>query len=320
MIDVTGNILVIDDEKVISKVLEVILEEDYTITKTTSAVDGLALARAELPDLILLDIHMPEIDGYELCRLLKTDTQTKNIPIIFVTALSTQEDETKGLEAGAADYIVKPINPSIVQARVKNQMEVKKQRDYLEKLSTIDSMTGVYNRRYLDECLSREWRRCQRAKTDLSIVLIDIDTFKAYNDKYGHVAGDDCLRLVAEKLKEVPQRGGDILARYGGEEFMAILPETPYEFLSFMAEKFRSAIEEAAIHHFDSEVSDILTVSVGAATVKPDKHIDMMYLVKMADKMLYKAKGDGRNRACIMDLGDVYEDSIAETAEADERA
>ncbi len=296
MFDTMGSILIIDDESVITDLLKEILEEDYTVESTTSSVDGLARVRAKLPDVILLDINMPEINGYELCRLLKSDSETRNIPIIFITALSTPENETLGLETGAADYIVKPINPSIVMARVKNQMEVKKQRDYLEQLSSIDSMTGVYNRRYFDECLDREWRRCQRSQSALSLVLMDIDYFKAYNDRYGHVAGDDCLKVVAGKLQQVPQRGGDVLARFGGEEFVAILPDTPYEFVQFMAEKFRRAVEEAAIAHVSSKVSDVVTVCVGGATVKPDNKFSPLELLQLADKMLYKAKSEGRNR------------------------
>ena len=296
MFDTTGSILIIDDEEVITVMLREILEEDYAVESTTSSVDALARVRAKMPDVILLDINMPEIDGYELCRLLKSDSETKNIPIIFITALATPENETRGLETGAADYIVKPINPSIVKMRVKNQMEVKKQRDYLEQLSSIDSMTGVYNRRYFDECLNREWRRCQRSKSALSLILIDIDFFKAYNDQYGHVAGDDCLKVVAGKLQEVPQRGGDVLARFGGEEFVAVLPDTPYKFVKFMTEKFRRAIEEAAITHVSSKVSDMVTVCVGGATVKPDNNFSPLELLQLADQMLYKAKSGGRNR------------------------
>ena len=316
MLDVKGSILIIDDETLTNGLLTEILKDDYTIESTTSSVDGLAIVRAKLPDVILLDINMPQIDGYELCRLLKSDSKTKSIPIIFITALSTPENETRGLETGAADYIIKPINPSIVTARVKNQMEVKKQRDYLEHLSTIDSMTGAYNRRYFDECLDREWRRCQRSKMALSLVLIDIDYFKAYNDEYGHVAGDDCLRTVAEKLKEVPQRGGDVLARFGGEEFVAILPDTPYEFVQFMAEKFRSSVEETAITHASSKVSEVVTVCVGGATVIPDNNFRPLALVQMADQMLYKAKDQGRNQAFSTFLGSSPGETAAERAES----
>ncbi len=296
-----GRILVIDDEPVICDMLQVILEEDFSILCAYNVIDGLSLARAEQPDLILLDISMPEVDGYEICRILKADAETKGIPIIFITSKTSAQDETKGLEAGSVDYIAKPINPSIVKARVGIHMELKKQRDYLQELSTLDALTGMPNRRWLNHCLEDELRRSRRTEANLSVCLIDIDCFKAYNDNYGHVEGDDCLRAVAENLQHVPCRGGDLVARYGGEEFVAILPNTPFESLLFMAEKFRLTIEQAAIPHIYSSVADIVTVSVGATTVTPDIQLTTNGLLQKADRLLYKAKNDGRNRVCALE-------------------
>ena len=295
----TGKILIIDDEAVIRNMLKAILEDNYSILCADNSFEGLNIAREESPDLILLDINMPVFDGYELCRLLKDDPDTKQIPIIFLTALTTPEDETRGLEAGAADYISKPINPNIVCARVKNQVEVKLQRDYLEKLSTIDPLTGVANRRCFDDTLKREWRRCQRDKKPLSLLAIDIDCFKLYNDHFGHLIGDKCLIQVANLLDNALNRGGDLFARIGGEEFIALLPDTPLESLGIVAERLRSAIEDAEIPHKSSSVAKVVTISVGGATMIPDKELEPVDLYAQADKRLYAAKQKGRNQFCI---------------------
>ena len=177
MTNQSETILIIDDDPTISEMLEAILEDDYDLFLANSAMDGLTIARTEVPDLILLDISMPDLDGYEVCRLLKADVLTGYIPIIFITAKTSAEDETRGLEAGAVDYITKPINPSIVRARIRNHMELKKQRDFLKKLSFTDVLTNLPNRRWFDKWLDREWRRCWRAEKPLSLIMIDIDYF-----------------------------------------------------------------------------------------------------------------------------------------------
>ena len=294
-----GKILIIDDEPIIKNMLVAILEEDFSISCADNSFEGLNIAKEESPDLILLDINMPVYDGFELCRVLKDDPATKQIPIIFLTALTSADEETKGLEAGAADYITKPINPNIVIARVKIQMEAKQQRDYLQKLSTIDPLTGVANRRCFDETLEREWRRCLRDKKPLSLLAVDIDCFKLYNDHYGHLDGDECLIQVAQILENVLQRGGDLFARIGGEEFIALLPDTPFESLDIMAEKFRSKIEDAALPHERSVVAKVVTISVGGATLIPDKKQKPVELYRMADVQLYAAKEKGRNQFCL---------------------
>ena len=291
-----SRLLIIDDEPIIIEFLRSVLEDAYTLLTATNAFDGLAIARAEVPDLILLDIAMPGVDGYELCGTLKKDSLTRAIPIIFITALTSGDHETKGLKAGAVDYIAKPINPDVVKARVGNHMELKKQRDYLESLALVDSLTGILNRRGFDLHYDREWRRSARSKSPLSLIMIDIDDFKLYNDHYGHLAGDDCLKNVARILKEVPRRGGDLLVRYGGEEFVALLPDTPFESLRFMAEKFRSAVEEVQIPHCGSSVAKVVTISVGAATAIPEPRTFPFTLVDKADQLLYRCKTEGRNR------------------------
>ncbi len=295
----SGKVLIIDDDPIILNMLTVILENDYVIVCTEDSVEGLTLAKEESPDLILLDINMPLLDGHALCRLLLTSPETNKIPIVFITARSSAEEEAIGLKAGASDYITKPIITDIVKARVKIQVEVKQQRDYLEKLSTTDPLTGVANRRCFDEALEREWRRSLRNKKPLSMVAIDIDCFKLYNDRYGHVAGDQCLKQVAKTLTEVLHRGGDLLARVGGEEFIALMPDTPFEALESMAEKFRSAIEDAKIPHESSFVAKVVTISAGAMTLVPTQQMESGDLYNMADKLLLLAKEKGRNQVCV---------------------
>lgn len=293
------KILIVDDEAVIRSMLIAILEDSYDIISADNSFEAIRLSREDAPDLILLDITMPIFDGHELCQLLKADPATKHIPIVFITARASAEEETKGLEAGAADYISKPINPSIVVARVKNQVEIKLQRDYLQRLSTIDPLTEIANRRWFDVCMDREWRRSKRDKTPLSLLMIDIDCFKLYNDNYGHVAGDKCLIEISQRLKAVPHRAGDLLARIGGEEFGVILPDTPFEYLDFMAEKFLATIRNAQILHEHSVIEKFVTISIGASTVIPSPESDQLEFVNKTDTLLYKAKENGKNKTCV---------------------
>lgn len=296
-----SKILIIDDEPVISEMLTAILEKDYTTISADNSFTALSLAKEESPDLILLDINMPLFDGHELCRLLKQAHETRQIPIIFITARSSTEEESIGLEAGAADYITKPITPNIVLARVRIQIEVKQQREYLETLSTTDPLTGVANRRCFDETLDREWRRCQRENKPLSLLAIDIDCFKSFNDYYGHVAGDECLIQIAQLLQKNLHRGGDLFARIGGEEFVALLPATPFDSLKIVAEKFRTIIEDASVPHESSNVAKVVTISLGGTTIIPNQLITPIELYRSADEQLYAAKEKGRNQICLQE-------------------
>ena len=221
-----GRVLIVDDEKINCIVL-ISLLEDYS---TIIALNGeQAIQRAlsdQPPDLILLDVNMPGLDGYEVCRLLKQNEKTKNIAIIFITVKATEAEEAKGLNLGAVDYISKPFSPAIVLARVANHMELKRQRDLLEHLHITDALTGIANRRRFDLSLAHEWKRVVRMKGCISLIMIDIDFFKQFNDNYGHAAGDECLKEVAVALDKACEREIDLLARYGGEEFVAVLPGT----------------------------------------------------------------------------------------------
>ena len=220
------TVLIVDDAPANIEVLSEALSDEYEVLFATSGQDALDVAAEQHPDLILLDVMMPEMDGYEVCTRLKGDTKTQTIPIIFVTAMDHEEEETKGLNVGAIDYLAKPIRPAIVRARVRNHLELKRYRDNLECLSSTDGLTGIANRRRFDEFLDREWLRARRCQTPLSLILMDIDLFKGYNDHYGHLAGDDCLRHLAREMTACLRRPTDLVARYGGEEFACLLPDT----------------------------------------------------------------------------------------------
>ena len=291
-----SKVLIVDDSRTNIAILKDILSDDYEVFSALSGKETLKIAQRENVDLIVLDVVMPEMDGYEVCKRLKADPDTKNIPVIFVTSMGDMEDESKGLELGAIDYILKPVRAQIVKARVRNHLELKKYRDFLENLSKVDGLTGVWNRRHFDEVLDKEWHRAMRGTNLLSVILLDIDFFKKYNDHYGHLAGDDCLRQVAKALKETARRGGDMVARYGGEEFVIIAATSSSEEAQALAEKLKICVEMLAIAHMTAEISDHVTVSIGVATVHPNPCMAVADFLEKVDRALYLAKNGGRNR------------------------
>ena len=291
-----SKILIVDDSRTNIAIMKDILREDYEVFSALTGRDALEIARQESVDLILLDVVMPEMDGYEICKRLKANPETKKIPIIFVTSMGEMDDETKGLELGAIDYMIKPVRTPIVKARVQNHLELKKHRDFLENLCLVDGLTGVWNRRYFDVLLDKEWRRALRGGVQLSVILTDIDFFKKYNDHYGHLAGDDCLRHVAQTLKASASRGGDMVARYGGEEFVVIAASVSIEAAQALAEKLRESIEMLKIPHATSAINDYVTISVGVATVIPEADMEAAGFLEKVDRALYLAKIGGRNR------------------------
>ena len=294
----SGKILVIDDDTIFTETIGILFDQELSVISAETGEEGIAIAQSELPDLILLDIRMPDMDGYETCRQLQANPETAAIPIIFLTIKNDSINEAMGLELGAIDYIAKPIVPQIIKARVKNHLTQKRQRDELENLSVIDALTGIANRRRLEEYLETEWRRAARNKYAISLMMIDIDNFKSFNDTYGHQAGDDCLRHVANAIAASPQRPSDLVARYGGEEFCVVLPDTPKDPALDMAERVRENVKNLAIVHSDSPEYEVVTVSVGVATaMPPDEKIGYKGLIKIADEHLYHAKESGRNRA-----------------------
>lgn len=292
------RILLVDDTRLSNQIMQDILGNDYDIFVSTSGKEALILAVSENIDLILLDVEMPGMNGYEVCRRLKQNPYTKNIPVIFVSSADDVQHETEGLEIGAIDYIIKPSNPAIIRARVKNHLELKKYRDILERISLIDGLTGIANRRHFDQAFDKEWRRALRHSDVLSLALIDIDFFKKYNDHYGHLAGDECLKKVGSMLNESLKRASDLGARYGGEEFVILLPSTAKEGALTVTERIRNNVEKLRIPHEKSEVANYITVSIGVAAMKPEFSKVFSDLIRQADSALYQAKNAGRNRVC----------------------
>ena len=291
-----ATVLVVDDAPSNLAILTETLRGEFDIRLATSGPEALHLASEMPPDLVLLDILMPHMDGYEVCRRLKADFVTRNIPIIFLTAKGETSDETFGLALGAVDYIIKPFTVPVVQARVRAHVELKRRGDLLEALSMRDGLTGIPNRRRFDEYLERAWCHALRRATPLSLIMADIDDFKAYNDAYGHVAGDECLCAVAATLSEAQRRPGDLTARFGGEEFCVILENTALAGALLMAERLRAAVSALGLPHKDSRAADIVTVSLGAASITPKTGQSPQQLLRVADAMLYAAKQAGRNR------------------------
>ena len=269
-------------------------------------------------DLILMDIIMPEMDGVEACRLIKGVDYLKDIPIIVVTV----KDEIKYLQMafamGAVDYITKPLNKVELLARVRSALRLKYEIDrrkarekellvikqqledtifVLKRLSSEDELTGIPNRRGFENYLEQEWKRAMRYEVPVSLILVDIDFFKAYNDTYGHQSGDQCLKKVASVLNDTLHRPADFAARYGGEEFVIILPNTDLKGGEFIAEKLREGVEAMGIVHSSSQASDHVTISLGVATAVPSQGFLPSDLVSAADQVLYRAKQEGRNRS-----------------------
>lgn len=291
------KILIVDDAPSDIKILREALKSDYEIAFATNGPDALGVARSgEPPDLVLLDLMMPGMDGYELCERLKADEKTRGISVVFLTVRNEERFETKGFRLGAIDYITKPFSLQVVRARVRTHLESKRQRDLLENLSSVDELTGIANRRRFDVILSLEWRRAVRRTAPLSLALVDIDHFKSYNDNYGHIAGDDCLSAVAKALAGSLDRAGDVVARYGGEEFAVVLPDTDVSGAGEVGERLRGSIEKLNIHHSHSPVADRVTISLGTASTVPSKDVSPQTLTEAADNMLYEAKREGRNR------------------------
>ncbi len=291
------KILIVDDTPANITTIGQELKADYKVFIATSGEAALEKAIADPPDLILLDIMMPGMDGYEVCRQLKARQETRSIPVIFITAKNTEKEETRGLEIGAVDYITKPFRLSIVRARVKTHLELKRKSDILESLSSRDGLTGIYNRRQFDAVFAAEWKRAIRSGRHLTVLLLDIDRFKRYNDHYGHLSGDDCLKRLADALSGTVKRAADFLARYGGEEFVVVLPETDAKSAMQMAEKVRRTVADLQMAHAHATAAPYITVSVGGATTVPTTGIDPLLLLEAADNAMYEAKNAGGNQS-----------------------
>lgn len=290
------KLLVVDDQPINIRIINELFRADCDMHMATGGEQAIAISQSLQPDLILLDIMMDGMDGLEVCRLLKSDPATAAIPVIFITAKGDENDEALGLELGAVDYISKPLNPAIVRSRVKTHLTLKIQGDYLKGLASLDGLTGIPNRRAFDLRLADAWSQASREGTALSLIMIDIDYFKRYNDHFGHLAGDQCLSLVATALADSVNRPYDMAARYGGEEFACILPDTNLQGALKVTSMLRTNISELKIAHPASDVSEQLTLSMGVASLQPRIGGDAAELIALADEQLYQAKHNGRDR------------------------
>jgi diguanylate cyclase (GGDEF)-like protein len=324
----TDDILLVDDDPSTIRLLGRMLADVGKLRFATSGEEALRLALELRPDLVLLDAEMPGMTGFQVCEALKADPTLADIPVIFVTSHSEPEFELSGFEVGAADFIAKPVSAPLVVARVKTQLRVKHMADELRRIATIDALTGVANRGGFDQALLREWRRARRAADPLALLMIDVDHFKKFNDRYGHPAGDKCLHAVAQALVGASLRPADLVARYGGEEFVVLLPGTPRRGAEQVARKILDAVQALAIVHEASSTSRQLSVSIGAACYdgasacwrsatadsQPDdesRACSADNLVLAADKALYAAKRAGRARAKLLDVADVDTPAMA---------
>ncbi|MBF0274305.1 MAG: diguanylate cyclase [Nitrospinae bacterium] len=299
------KVLVVDDEPttllMISQYIKVMGHEVITAVNGEKAVEAF---QKDTPDLVLMDVMMPVMNGFETAKRIRKICETVGwIPVIFLTGMNSDEDLAQGIEAGGDDYITKPVSQMVLTAKVRAMERIASMRkqlikanEELERLSIIDGLTNISNRRRFDEMFEMEWQRATREKTPLSVILMDIDFFKYYNDNYGHLEGDNCLIKVAASLKESLHRATDMVARYGGEEFVALLPNTPMEKASAIAETFRSNIESLNIPHEHSKAASHVSISLGVATTIPEIGGDRKGFLEKADGALYQAKEGGRNR------------------------
>lgn len=290
------RVLIIDDQKTNLKILGDILRADVDVLLAQSGAQGLRKAIEWQPDLILLDVLMPDINGFELIKNLKHHAQTSAIPVIFITALSDTNHEEQGLRLGACDYIYKPFHATIVQARVRLHLQLARQRKMLEQLAHIDPLTGIANRRKYDQVLEQLWRNAIRQQGQLSLVILDIDHFKEFNDHYGHAEGDKVLHQVANCLKQSLRRPNDFIARYGGEEFVILLPDSDESGSKQVITQCLDAIKALQLAHQYSPVSDVITLSAGGVSISARAELPATELFKLADDLLYQAKQKGKNR------------------------
>lgn len=321
-------ILIVDDRPENLLTLESLLVDPaLEIVRAMSGDEALAKMFDYQFALVLMDVQMPGMDGYETAELMRGSNRSKNIPIIFVTAARMEKEHLfKGYDSGAVDYLFKPLEPRVLQGKVEVFLELHRQKEQLEEqtrdldakilelevlhkeleekneklqlLSSLDGLTGLFNRRYFDDSFKKEWKQGIRDKSPLSLLIIDIDFFKQYNDCYGHLSGDDCLRNVAGALYEALLRPVDIITRYGGEEFTAILPNTDPLGAEMVAQRMMKNVAGLEIQRNLSSVVECVTVSIGGASIVPDKSTVFTSLLDKADKALYLAKEEGRNRYC----------------------
>jgi diguanylate cyclase (GGDEF)-like protein len=279
------------------KVLNQILSAEYDVHTAQSGREALELAVSEKPDLILLDILMPDMSGFDVLVRLKDSAETQKVPVIFITANTSPRDEERGLTLGAADYITKPFQDFLIRARVRTQINNVKQRKEIELLSMTDDLTDIPNRRSFELRLEMEWTHAIREQAPIALLMIDLDNFKMYNDTYGHPQGDVLLKTVAATLVASTKRAADVAARIGGEEFVILLPSTDYAGALEIAENLRAAVAATVVATSGGGLTSA-TISIGVVCMRPNPGDAAVSFVEEADARLYRAKRAGRNRVC----------------------
>ncbi|MBW8846284.1 MAG: diguanylate cyclase [Burkholderiales bacterium] len=300
-LDERQSVLLVDDDAASVQVLARMLGGLGELRFALSGEDALRLARESPPDLILVDAEMPGLSGFEVCAALHADPRLADVPVIIITGHTEVAVEVAGFAAGASDFIRKPPVAEVVVARVRTQLRLKALADALRASALTDGMTGLANRRRFDQDLRVECERARRSHESLALLLVDVDHFKRYNDRYGHVAGDACLRQIGAAIRACIRRPADLAARYGGEEFAVLLPQTDAAGASAMAQRIVDAVTALALPHADSPLGGACSVSVGWAAARPDQDAAVVdshgeALVEMADRRLYLAKAAGRGR------------------------
>ncbi|NTS78727.1 diguanylate cyclase [Catenovulum sp. SM1970] len=293
------TILCIDDETANLKILSSVLKQDHQVMVAKSAKQGFDIAIDVLPDLIILDVVMPDVSGFDLIEKIKKSAQLKDIPVIFITGLNSSEDEEKGLLLGACDYIHKPFNHSIIRARVNTHLEIVRQRRLLEKFANFDSLTELPNRRKWEQDIDDIWNLAAVNGESVTIGMIDVDHFKLYNDHYGHQQGDIVLRKLSGALNRVLFDYKGKIYRYGGEEFIFYLPEVAHDVLHKILNECVEIVRSLDIEHTQSKVADVVTISLGAVEQIPDIADSIDSAIKIADHNLYDVKSQSRNSYAV---------------------
>ena len=310
-----GRVLVVDDQPVNLQLMAEVLRETCDVLVATSGARAIEIAALGGVDLILLDVMMPEMDGIEVCARLRADPRTRDVPVIFVSGRGEVQDETRGFDAGGVDYIIKPVSGPLVCARVRTHLDLKIARDALERMALVDGLTGIPNRRRFDTVLPGEWRRAARSGNPLTLILLDVDHFKEFNDAWGHVQGDECLRAVAAVLAAECQRAPDLVARYGGEEFALVLPETTAVGARDVLRSLLKGIGRLQFASPNTESPARVSLSGGALTLVPPVDGNSTEALNLVDQLLYEAKAAGRKRVLHRDLTDEGGPTTAATIE-----
>ncbi len=298
-----STILIIDDNADTIRLLSAMVRGQGRVLFATSGAAGIDIARVQRPQLILLDVEMAGMDGFAVCDVIQRDPDLRSSAVIFVTAQSTAEAEIACLDAGAVDFIPKPLNAAVVQARVRTHLRLQAALAKLDGLAHQDGLTGLFNRRYFDSQLATEFARHRRHRMSLGLALIDVDHFKLYNDRYGHQQGDACLSEVAGVIRDGARRPGELAARYGGEEFVVLLPNTDHAALQTYGDWLCRRIAALNLAHPTAPTAPYVTASVGLCAQVPGESDTAEALLHTADMALYEAKRSGRNRPVVVDAG-----------------